>query len=191
MTTLDALLAGIIAEPLEETRWLVLADWLEEQDDPRRAELLRLHRRLLATCCEPDSHPERAQWQRRVVELQDGGVAPCVPQHTLMLPGGVPLVGSFVPPGSFLMGETEYSAEKPVHLVTLTAGYFLGVHPVTQTQWKAVMGTAPSFCSERHSAASKPSGSAARTSSGRDCLPSTPSNDSTSSSWSGESAKSI
>jgi uncharacterized protein (TIGR02996 family) len=145
MTTLDALLAGIIAEPLEETRWLVLADWLEEQDDPRRAELLRLHRRLLATCCEPDSHPERAQWQRRVVELQDGGVAPCVPQHTLMLPGGVPLVGSFVPPGSFLMGETEYSAEKPVHLVTLTAGYFLGVHPVTQTQWKAVMGTAPSF----------------------------------------------
>jgi uncharacterized protein (TIGR02996 family) len=29
MNTLDALLAGIVAEPLEETRWLVLADWLE------------------------------------------------------------------------------------------------------------------------------------------------------------------
>jgi uncharacterized protein (TIGR02996 family) len=61
MTTLDALLAGIVAEPLEETRWLVLADWLEENDDPRRAELLRLHRRLLATCCAPDAHPERVQ----------------------------------------------------------------------------------------------------------------------------------
>jgi uncharacterized protein (TIGR02996 family) len=145
MTTLDALLAGIIAEPLEETRWLVLADWLEEHDDPRRAELLRLHRKLLATCCEPDSHPERADWQRRVVELLDAGVAPCVPRHTLTLPGGVPLVGSFVPPGSFLMGGTEYDEEKPVHRVTLTTGLFMGVHPVTQTQWKAVMGTAPSF----------------------------------------------
>jgi uncharacterized protein (TIGR02996 family) len=61
MTTLDALLAGIVAEPLEETRWLVLADYLEEHDDPRRAELLRLHRRLLATCCVSDSHTERTE----------------------------------------------------------------------------------------------------------------------------------
>jgi uncharacterized protein (TIGR02996 family) len=106
MNTLDALLAGIVADPLEETRWLVLADWLEEHDDPRRAELLRLHRKLLATCCEPDAHPDRAWWQDRVVELLGAGVAPCVPQHTLLLPGGVPLLGSFVPPGSFLMGGT-------------------------------------------------------------------------------------
>jgi uncharacterized protein (TIGR02996 family) len=144
MNTLDALLAGIVAEPLEETRWLVLADYLEENDDPRRAELLRLHRRLLATCCEPDTHPERAAWQRRVVELLDAGVVPCVPQHPLILPGGVPLMGSLVPPGSFLMGGTERDEEKPVHRVTLTTGYFLGVHPVTQAQWKAVMGTDPS-----------------------------------------------
>ena len=69
MGTLDALLAGIVADPLEETRWLVLADWLEENDDPRRGELLRLHRRLLATCCEPGAHPERGAWQARVAEL--------------------------------------------------------------------------------------------------------------------------
>jgi hypothetical protein len=31
--------------------------------------LLRLHRRLLATCCEPDGHPERAGWQARIVAL--------------------------------------------------------------------------------------------------------------------------
>ena len=53
MNTLDALLSGIVADPLEETRWLVLADYLEENDDPRRAELLRLHRRLLNTCLDP------------------------------------------------------------------------------------------------------------------------------------------
>ena len=111
MNTLDALLAGIVAESLEETRWLVLVDYLEEHDDPLpscgpaaggshrgRAELLRLHRKLLATCCEPDAHPERAAWQRRVVELLGAGVSPCVPRHTLALPGGVSLVGAFVPP---------------------------------------------------------------------------------------------
>jgi uncharacterized protein (TIGR02996 family) len=145
MNTLDALLAGIVADPLEETRWLVLADWLEEHDaDPRRSELLRLHRKLLATCCEPDAHPERADWQRRAVELLGAGVRPCVPQHTLTLPGGVPLVGSFVAPGSFLMGGTEYDDEKPVHRRTLTDGFLLGVYPVTQSQWSAVMGTEPS-----------------------------------------------
>ena len=144
MNVLDALLAGIVAEPLEETRWLVLADYLEEHDDPRRAELLRLHRRLLATCCEAEKHPERAEWQARVVELLVTGVRPCVPQRTLELPGGVPLVGSFIPPGTFLMGGTEFDFEQPVHRVTLTRGFFLGVYPVTQAQWQAVMGTDPS-----------------------------------------------
>jgi uncharacterized protein (TIGR02996 family) len=56
MSTLDVLLSGIAAEPLEETRWLVPADYREEFDDPRRAELLCLHRRLLATCYESDAH---------------------------------------------------------------------------------------------------------------------------------------
>jgi uncharacterized protein (TIGR02996 family) len=144
MSTLDALLSGIVADPLEETRWLVLADWLEENDDPRRAELLRLHRRLVGTCGEPDAHPERAEWQARVVALLGAGVVPCVPRHTLALPGGVALVGAFVPPGTFRMGGSVQDDEKPVHRVTLTRGWFMGVHPVTQAQWKAVMGTEPS-----------------------------------------------
>lgn len=141
---LDGLLDGIVSDPLEETRWLVLADWLQENDDPRRAELLRLHRRLLATCCEPDKHPERAAWQSRMVELIAAGVRPCVPQKTLQLPGGVPMTFSFIPPGEFLMGGNAHDDEKPVHKVTLAKGVFLGVHPVTQSQWKAVMGTNPS-----------------------------------------------
>ena len=147
MGTLEALFSGLVADPGEETRWLVLADWLEEYDDSRRAELLRLHRRLLGTCCEPERHPERAAWQGRVVALIGEGVRPCVPQRTLELPGGVSLVGSFVPPGEFLMGSDHpegYPAEKPVHRVSLTQGAFLGIHPVTQSQWKAVMGTQPS-----------------------------------------------
>jgi len=147
MNTLEALLAGIVLDPLEETRWLVLADWLEENDEPQRGELLRLHRRLLTTCCGPEQHPERSTWQARVVELIAGGVRPCVPQHTLTLPGGIALTASFIPPGQFLMGSALMDAddgEKPVHKVTLTKGFFLGIHLVTQAQWKAVMGTDPS-----------------------------------------------
>lgn len=138
MTTLDALLAGIVAEPREEARWLVLADWLDEYDDPRRAEVLRLHRKLIATCCAPDAHPERAAWQARMVELLVAGVVPCVPRHTLTLPGGVPLVGAFIPPGTFLMGGTVEENEKPIHEVAVAGGLFMGIYPVTQAQWAAV-----------------------------------------------------
>ena len=144
MNTRDALLSGIVADPLDEARWLVLAEYLKENDDPRRAELLCLHRRLLATCCEPDAHPERPVWQARVTELLAAGVVPCVPRHTLELPGGEALEGAFVPPGSFLMGGTESDPEKPVHRVTLASGCFMGIYPVTQAQWKAVLGTEPS-----------------------------------------------
>jgi uncharacterized protein (TIGR02996 family) len=143
MDTLGALLAGIVAEPQEEARWLVLADWLEEFDDPRRAELLRLHRRLLATSCEPSAHPERAEWQARAVELLTAGVRPCVPQCVLTLSDHLTLTGSFVPPGSFLMGGIVEDSERPVHRVSLTSGFYLGIYPVTGTQWTAVMGTEP------------------------------------------------
>jgi formylglycine-generating enzyme len=148
MNTLDGLLTGIVSEPVEETRWLVLADWLEENDNPRRSELLRMHRKLLSTCCEPEQHPERAQWHARIVELIGEGVRPCVPQMTLLLPGDVHMTFSFIPPGQFRMGSDHEKAdledEKPVHKVTLTRGFFMGIHQVTQAQWKAVMDTDPS-----------------------------------------------
>ncbi len=144
MSDLDALLAGIVADPHDTLRWLIVADWLDDHGQPDRAELLRLHRELIRTCCVPDQHPERTAWQSRFVELIDLGVKPCVPQHTLMLPGGIPLVGHFIPPGSFLMGSEEDADEKPVHKVTLTRGFFIGIHPITRIQWRAVMGTNPS-----------------------------------------------
>ncbi len=148
MDTLEALLSEIVADPVEEMRWLVLADWLEEFDDPRRGELLRLHRKMLATCCEPEAHPDRAIWQSRIVTLINEGVQPCVPQKTLTLPGNVPMTFTFIPPGRFQMGSNDpesFDSERPVHPVTLTKGFFLGVHLVTQAEWTAVMGTNPSY----------------------------------------------
>jgi uncharacterized protein (TIGR02996 family) len=146
MSDLDALLAGIVADPTNELRWLVLADWLEDYDDPRRGELTRLHLQMRQTCTQPEQHPERDAWHARMMELMLSGVQPCVPTQTLMLPGDVELRLAYIPPGSFLMGsDNGASNEKPVHEVRLTKGFWLGVTPVTQEQWQAIMGNNPSF----------------------------------------------
>jgi len=50
-----------------------------------------------------------------------------------------------IQPGSFMMGSTEdYDNEMPVHKVTLTKPFYLGVYEVTQEQYERVMGTNPS-----------------------------------------------
>ena len=52
-----------------------------------------------------------------------------------------------IPAGSFEMGSNETSGEQPVHRVNLP-GFLLGKTEVTQGQWKAVMGSNPSYFSQ-------------------------------------------
>jgi formylglycine-generating enzyme required for sulfatase activity len=57
-----------------------------------------------------------------------------------------------VPPGSFIMGapETEpgqEAGESPVHMVTITRPFFISACPITQGQFKWVMGHNPSHFS--------------------------------------------
>jgi uncharacterized protein (TIGR02996 family) len=139
---------AIVESPGDDGTWLVLADWLEEHDDPRRAELLRLHRRLLATCCEPEQHPERAVWQARLVELLAEGVRPPVPQQAVSLGKRVKVAFSWIPPGRFLMGsppseEGRMDDEALPHPV-LVDGFWLATQPLTQAQWQTVAGRNPS-----------------------------------------------
>jgi uncharacterized protein (TIGR02996 family) len=142
------LLQGIVEEPQAEDRWAVLADYLEEHDDPRRAELLWLHRRLLATCCQLHQHPDRASCQARIVALLAGGVKPCMPQQTILLDKRIPMTFSWIPPGSLLMGspsqEEGREDDEPLHLVTFSKEFWLGVFPVTQAQWQWAMKGNPS-----------------------------------------------
>lgn len=55
---------------------------------------------------------------------------------------------AWIPPGTFLMGspktEAERSDNEAQHKVTLSMGFNMGVHLVTQEQWQAVMGNNPS-----------------------------------------------
>jgi len=54
----------------------------------------------------------------------------------------------WIPPGDFMMGSPQDEKKRAVnetqHKVTLTKGFYLGVHLVTQEQWQAVMGNNPS-----------------------------------------------
>jgi formylglycine-generating enzyme required for sulfatase activity len=60
-------------------------------------------------------------------------------------PGSIEMV--LIPAGTFQMGSTSSEAdsdERPVHSVTLSS-FQIGKYEVTQGQWKAVMGSNPSY----------------------------------------------
>ena len=67
---------------------------------------------------------------------------------TVNLPNNVKLEMVLIPSGKFTMGSPisevgrEFEAQ---HEVTITKPYYMGKHEVMQEQWKAVMGTNPSF----------------------------------------------
>jgi formylglycine-generating enzyme required for sulfatase activity len=59
-----------------------------------------------------------------------------------------------IPAGTFMMGSPDsdaeaYDNEQPTHRVTISQPFYLGKYPVTQAQWKAVMGNNSSQCSDR------------------------------------------
>lgn len=71
------------------------------------------------------------------------------PEETIMLPGDVPLVMVWIPAGTFVMGrypdeQDSDPREDPQHEVTVP-GFWIGKYEVTQAQWKAIMGTNPSY----------------------------------------------
>jgi formylglycine-generating enzyme len=134
----ETFLAAIVEDPAEPTTWLALADWLEEQGDPR-GELLRLTRALLQPDCE-----QRPAREERLRFLLGQGVRPCWPTRS----NALGMRFAWCPPGTFVMGsppdEEERWGHEQQHRVTLTRGLWLGVTPVTQAQWQVVMGSNPS-----------------------------------------------
>ena len=68
----------------------------------------------------------------------------------LALPGGESMRFRWCPSGTFMMGspstEEGRAKDEVLHRVSLTKGFWLGETPVTQKQWKSVMGGNPSQC---------------------------------------------
>src|SRR5438105_307368 len=115
MDTEGTLLAALHADPTDHACWLALADWLEEDGQPRRAELLRL-RLLLQNA----AAAERPQREKRLLELLEG-TRPVAP--ILENVGGMKL--ALIPAGTFWMGSPpgepgRHHDEDPYHHVELT-----------------------------------------------------------------------
>jgi uncharacterized protein (TIGR02996 family) len=140
---LASFLDDIVAHPEDPSLWLILADWLEDREDPR-AELLRLTWQLQ----HEKKHRQFKRRQARVQELLAGGMLPVVPKLVVELE----LEFAWIPPGSFVMGslakEVGRDRDEKRHPVTLTRGFWMGVHAITQGQWRALMGDNPSSFSK-------------------------------------------
>src|SRR4051812_46234628 len=98
-----SLLAAIADDPLAA---LVLADYLEEQDDPHRSlqgELLRLTYTLTRSV----DVKNRTQQEERLRTLQGQGVRSIGPCRRVVLGDQVAMDFAWVPPGVFLMGSPE------------------------------------------------------------------------------------
>jgi uncharacterized protein (TIGR02996 family) len=95
---LDGFLKAIREDPAEDAHVLVLADWLEEQGDPR-AELVRVHRALRRVADET----ERQSLEERLRGLLAAGVRACVPE----IVNSVGMRLAWIPAGTFLMGSPE------------------------------------------------------------------------------------
>jgi uncharacterized protein (TIGR02996 family) len=137
----EALLQAIRDQPADDASWLVLSDYLEEQGQPDRAELVRLTLRLRRA----DRARGRNAREKRLGELLAAGVRPCVPTLT----NSIGMQFALIPPGTFLMGSPRrekgrYREEGPRHEVEITQPFYLGAHTVTQEQYERVTGTNPS-----------------------------------------------
>jgi uncharacterized protein (TIGR02996 family) len=146
MHSLDVLLSAITADPGDDTAWVALADCLEEQGQTDSAELVRLREWLRHAAYDDPDRPPREQ---RLQSLLLSGVLPVLPRRTVMVSQRTRLELALIPAGSFIMGSPEEEQERqgdegPQHRVTLTRAFYLGVYPVTQSQWRAVMGSNPS-----------------------------------------------
>ncbi len=141
MTDLASLLSCLHRTPGDDLLWLAVADRLEEDGQADRAELIRLSRRLRGM----PEEDKRWRMETRVRGLIAGGVRPCVPEVV----NSVGMRFALIPAGTFWMGSPEdeegRSSWEVRHLVTLTRAFWLGVHPVTQAQYEAVIGDNPSY----------------------------------------------
>ena len=127
-----ALLAGLASDPCVEG-WLVLADYWDETGD-RRGELARLlHDPARIASLTDDDRGDR------VLALCNAGVGPVCATVTDAI--GIEYV--WIPPGTFRMGGNGQKGN-PKRRVAITRGFFMGVYPVTQRQYREVTGESPS-----------------------------------------------
>jgi formylglycine-generating enzyme required for sulfatase activity len=116
------------------------------QAGERPRDARELAERLAALDTEQD---EPVRVKATVASPQPAAAAPAASElRSVDLGGGLEMKFAPLPPGSFLMGSSDYEEggtedESPQHTVTITRGFHLSIYPVTQAQWQAIMGSVP------------------------------------------------
>ena len=135
----QAFLQAMQENPEDTSLRLIFADWLEERGD-QRGELIR----LLHTLTQAIEVPNRSKLEDRLQSLLASGVQPVGPFWT----NSIGMKFAWIPAGTFLMGSPESEEgrgeDETQHPVTLSKGFYLATHLVTQAAWQEVMGEAPS-----------------------------------------------
>lgn len=134
----------IVAHPDDPTPWLILADWLQEQDDPR-GELVRLWQSMRL---EPQ-HADAQSRRERMNELFEQGVTLSQPRYTNTI--GMEFV--WVSPGVFWMGGSD--GVPATRQLTVASPYWMSLYPITQHQWQTLQGNNPCYFSRSGPGASQ------------------------------------
>src|SRR5262245_61412619 len=123
----DAFLAALRDDPGDELTWQALADWLDENGQADRAELLRLTRRML-----PTPVAQRGDLPERYAAMLRAGVRPVVVERT----NSIGMRFALVPAGRCLLGSPESEEgrfdDETLHEFEIAKPFWLGVSPVTQ-----------------------------------------------------------
>src|SRR5262249_43797560 len=92
----ETFLDSLLDDPGDEVTWSALADWLDDDGQTQRAEVLRLTRRM-----RPTGVSQRGHVPRRYAELLAAGTRPVIVQWA----NSIGMRFALVPAGRFLMGS--------------------------------------------------------------------------------------
>lgn len=138
MHATSTLIIALHHQPNDSLCWLALADALEEEGRDDSAAMLRARLARLADPNDVDAE------NRLLVAIRCGVQVP-VPQ----LINSIGMEMALIPPGIFWMGSPagepgRHPDENPRHRVQISRAFYLGIYPVTQQQFRAIMKHNPS-----------------------------------------------
>ena len=85
---------------------------------------------------------QAADYLQQAADQQHAGALRRLPQQVITNSIGMKLAS--LPHGTYEMGSDYYWDEKPIHKVTLSKPFHLGLYPVTQLQYEQITGNNPS-----------------------------------------------
>lgn len=110
----------------------------------------------ITTGAKEENNVEREDWGEEVDWDNDGSPTALQDVQTIKVQNKGYFINinmKLVMPGTFMMGDADFTASSPVHQVTITKPYYIAEIEVTRGLWEVVMGT---FTSDKTETASLP-----------------------------------